>query len=561
MIQQPINLNTLQVEQPINLNNSQIGQPIKPPPLNSNQLSKLNKLEQVNSMPITEQVYNLEYIFNKIKEIGRIIQTIRIERRGIIYGTELWEMLSNILGKEEINSDLVAEVKNYEFNVKVMDIAEKRINAIQNFNPEAYPDYFLNNIVKLYYQNNSTELNMVSLMHMGLDIGQLEYLIYKYITKPILPCYMPKKYDDQLFYKILLLIQTIGRTLKNVFINNLPEDKILLPQLLVKYIQNLFEEHGNEIINQMSKFKIDRDKIKLFFEATMDDDLHNADDFNIQSEDTMGERAYKVTYKYLRDDFNNKLDEYLLRSSYKILFIMLDLYDYDKPNLPIDKLIELMFCSGEFLASITISKDLKTTTFLENMKSFDDMSINKLFNISSYFKNNNLIPNKQISDLLDKVIKKLKTMHFSISTENILIIPEHISYLPVEITQLYCIIKPKQTTNVEMLMNKLNEINLQLLNPASLEELFKKLKDTVKLDDVPVITSILTPENDLDILGIDENEEDETPAETGEIAQESGEMSPESGELPQSQEISEGKYLLKYLKYKEKYIKLKNQSK
>ena len=58
-----------------------------PPSVNQNQLSKLNQLEQPIIQPANLQpVYNLEYIFNKIKDIGRQVQLIRIERRGIIYG-------------------------------------------------------------------------------------------------------------------------------------------------------------------------------------------------------------------------------------------------------------------------------------------------------------------------------------------------------------------------------------------------------------------------------------------------------------------------------------------
>jgi hypothetical protein len=232
---------------------------------------------------------------------------------------------------------------------------------------------------------------------------------------------------------------------------------------------------------------------------------------------------------------------------------MLDLYSYDKPHLPMDKLIELMFYSGEFLASIIIDKQGKSTTFLENMKNFDDVSINKLFNIKSYFENNNLVPNKQIVDLLDKVIKKLKTKHYSISSDKIVIIPEHISYLPVEITQLFCIIKPKQTSNVDMLIQKLNEITIQLSNQATIDILFNNLKQSVKLDDVPVITSILTPENDLEILGIDENAQDETEEEMTQ-----DDLGLQQGlEVPQEETMSGGNFYNKYKKYKSKYLNLK----
>lgn len=551
-----INQTSTIAQESVTLQPQQPQQKIPQPP-NSRQITKLNQLNQSTNKPMIEQEYNLEYIFNKIKEIGRIVQLIRIERRGIIYGTDLWELLNNILGKEEINQDLNAEVKNYEFNMNVLNAIEKRIIAIPDSNPEAYPDYYMNNIVKLYNQNNSSDLNMVSLMHMGLDIGQLEYLMYKYMSKPIAPCYIPKKYDPELFIKVLLMVQSIGRTFKKSFSNELPDDKNLFPQLITKYVQDLFENYGSELINQMSKFKIDRDKIKLFFDVTMDDDLHNADNYNIQPEDTVGERAYKVSYKYLRDDSENKVNEYKLTISYKLLFTMLDLYDFDKPHLPIDKLIDLMFYSGELLASIGGENETGSTTFFENMKSFDDVSINKLFDLKSYFKNNDTIPNKNISELLDTLLQKIKKTKYAISSQKIIIIPEHISYLPIEITQLFCLIKPKLESNVDLMISKINELMVELSNPALIDDLFNRLKDTVKLNDVPVITSILTPENDLDILGIDENQDE--GGEGAELGQE-GEMT----EIPPSseqEEMSGGNFFNKYIKYKVKYLNLKLKNK
>ena len=413
-------------------------------PINQNQIAKLNQLEQPTIHLVTPQpVYKLENIYNKIKDIGRLIQIIRIEGHGIIRGSELWGLLSKILGEDEINGDLVAELKNYEFNTSILNSIEKRILSINEPKPDAYPDYYMNNIVKLYNQSNPGDINVISLMHMGFDIGQLEYIIYKYMSKPTLPCYIPKLYDDNLFIKILSMIQNLGRVFKNVYRNELPEDKKMFPLLLIKYIQELFEKNGSEIMNQMSKYKINRDKIKLFFEVTMDEDLHNADDFNINEEDTLSERVYKVTYKYLRDDFGSQINDYILSISYKIVFTMLDLYDYDKPHLPMDKLIELMFYSGTFLASMEIGQESKPTTFLSNMQGFDDISINKLFNLQSYFENNNQVPNKELMELLDKIYKKINTKKFSISSTKIDLIPDHIKYLPIEVTQLYCLSKPK----------------------------------------------------------------------------------------------------------------------
>lgn len=554
-----------------------------PESVNQNQLSKLNQLEQPIIQPSGSQpVYNLEYIFNKIKDIGRQVQLIRVERRGIIYGNKLWELLGKILGESEINSDLVAELKNYEFNVDVLNSIEKRILSVDNPNPDAYPDYYMNNIVKIYNQADVSNINMVSLMHMGLDIGQLEYIIYKYIVKPVTPCYIAKKYDDGMFIKILLIIQTLGRSFKSAFANELPEDKILFPKLIIKHIKELFEKNGSDLINQMSKYKISRDKIKLFFEVSLDDDLHNADNFNIFSEDTLGERVYKVTYKYLRDDFRNGVNDYLLSISYTILFTMLDLYDYDKLHLPIDMIIELMFYSGAFLGSIGTGPELKPTTFFENMVIFDDMSINKLFNISSYFESNNKIPNEQIVNLLDKIHKKISTTKFTTSSNKIDIIEEHVKYIPVETTQLFCLIKPKTTSDVESLVAKLNEMILTFSNPLpqNIDNLFNTLKESVSLDDLPIITSIITPDNDLDILGIDESAYNELTDGVGPgveqevgsgpgVEQEAGPgigpgvepgVEPGIGEYEQVDSLPQSAgyiYIKKYLKYKQKYLNLK----
>ena len=564
-VNMPANMTVnMPVNMPIGTEQIQINQAKPITPINQNQVNKLNQLGVSIVKPVVLQEYNLEYIFNKIKEIGRLVQLIRVERRGVIYGNDLWELINKVVGEEKINSDLIAETKNYEFNMSVMNAVENRINSIEKLNLEAYPDYYMNNLIKLYNQNN-VELNMVSIMHMGLDIGELEYLMHKYMLKPILPCYVPKKYDSSLFIKILSMIQTMGRTFKNSFVDELPEDKQLLPQMLVKHIQNLVEEMGSELIYQMKALKINRDKIKIFFDIVLDDDLHNADDFNIQEEDTMGERVYKVAYKYLRDDFTSGLNDYELLSSYKILFTMLDLYDYDKPNLPIDKIIELMFYSGNLLSSIGLDKEKKTSTFLDNMKGFDDESINKLFDINSYFENNIQVPNKQIVDLLDKIQKKITTTVYPVSSKNLVIIPEHIKYLPIEITQLLCIIKPKAVSDIELLIQKLNELTVGISNPQNIDFLFNTIKETTNLDDEAVITSIITPENDLDILNIDENAqengEDATQENGEEQNQEEQPITQEGtdAEPPVSQEeATGGSYYKKYKKYKVKYLELKN---
>jgi hypothetical protein len=558
-----------------------------PQPMNQNQLQKINELEQQNPRSIqnTQENYKFENIYNRVKDIGRLVQLIRIERRGIIRGNDVWNLLSKILGETEINSDLVSELYNYELNTEVFDFIEKRINSIENLNLEVYPDYFLNNIVKLYNQTNPTEINMVSLMHIGLDIGQLEYLIYKYITKPALPCYVPKIYDENLFIKILFMVQNLGRIFKKLFVNELPQDKKFFPLLLVKYIQGLFEKMGSEIINQMSKYKINRDKIKLFFEVTMDDDLHDADEFNINAEDTLSERVYKVAYKYLRDDFTDGINDYILSVSYKIIFTMLDLYDYDKPHLPIDKLIELMFFSGAFLASIssdevngdqeenkvnqynmtTQNTESKTTSFLDNMSGFDDLSISKLFNLQSYFENNDIIPNKKLMEMLDKFYAKINTEKFNISTTKIQVIPEHIKYLPIESTQLYCLIKPKNITNVDTIVQKINEAIFIFTNPTpqNIQDFYDMIKLNTNLDDVPVITSLITQENDLQILGIDDtyNDEqnDELNDEQNDVQNDEQDdnqninMSDEEQSGGNFREFIQKKYRLKYLKYKKKY--------
>ena len=276
------------------------------------------------------------------------------------------------------------------------------------------------------------------------------------------------------------------------------------------YIQDLFEKMGTEIISQMSKYKINRDKIKLFFEVTMDDDLHDTNNFNIYEEDTLAERVYKVAYKYLKNDFDNQINDYQLSISYKIVFIMLDLYNYDNPHLPIDKLIELMFYSGTFLTSIENTHDSKFTTFLNNMLAFDSISINKLFNLESYFQNNNQLPNNKLMELLNKFHEKINTEIFSISNTKIELIPEHIKYLPVEITQLYCLIKPKNITDVDVIIKKINEVVFIFSNPTpqNIDTFFNMLKETINLDNVPIISSVITHENDLHILKINQSNND-----------------------------------------------------
>ena len=502
-------LENLQPEKP-QLENPQLKNPQleNPQPINQNQLAKLNQLEQpIIQSIIPQPIYTLENIYNKIKDIGRSVQLIRIERRGIIHGRELWGLVSKILEESEINGDLVSELKNYELNVQILNLIEKRILSINELKTEAFPDYYMNNIVKLYNQCNPSDINILYLMHMGLDIGQLEYIIYKYMLKPAIPCYISKIYDNNSFVKILSMIQNLGRVFKNVYINELPEDKKMFPLLLVKYIQDLFEKMGTEIISQMSKYKINRDKIKLFFEVTMDDDLHDTNNFNIYEEDTLAERVYKVAYKYLKTDFDNQINDYQLSISYKIVFIMLDLYNYDNPHLPINKLIELMFYSGLFLDSIANTNDSKFTTFLNNMLAFDSISIHKLFNLESYFQNNNQLPNNKLMELLNKFHEKIKTEPFSISNTKIELIPEHIKYLPVEITQLYCLIKPKNITDVDVIIKKINEAVFIFSNPTpqNIDTFFNMLKETINLDNVPIISSIITCENDLHILGINQS--------------------------------------------------------
>ena len=74
------------------------------------------------------------YLTNILKDIGRLVQIIRIERRGIIYGTDLWELISKIFKEDEICSDLNAELENYEFSHYNMNIIINRIEALPNFN-------------------------------------------------------------------------------------------------------------------------------------------------------------------------------------------------------------------------------------------------------------------------------------------------------------------------------------------------------------------------------------------------------------------------------------------
>jgi hypothetical protein len=265
-------------------------------------------------------------------------------------------------------------------------------------------------------------------------------------------------------------------------------------------------------------------------------------------------------------------------------------------------LIELMFYSGALLGSITsATTELKQTSFFEIMKIFDDESIQKLFNTSSYFESNNKIPNEQLVNLLDKIHKKITTTKFTSSLNKIIMIPEHVKYIPVEITQLLCLIKPKTTSDVDSIVNKLKEMIFTFSNPLApnIEQLFNALKESVKLDDIPIITSIITPDNDKVILGIDESaynelidtigqedgQEPEAGAEPGVEAspnptpepgaspnpepgaspnpEPGASPNPEPGASPNpeagaSPELVGGeKYKFKYLKYKHKYLNLK----
>jgi hypothetical protein len=177
---------------------------------------------------------------------------------------------------------------------------------------------------------------------------------------------------------------------------------------------------------------------------------------------------------------------------------------------------------------------------------FDDGSINKLFNINSYFESNNRIPNKEVVDLLDKIQKKIDGYKFTISTDKIDVIPEHIKYIPIEITQLFCLIKPKEASDVDTLVQKINEMTFTFGNPMgpNLDVLFNTLKESTNLDNVPTITSIITPENDLNILGIDETAYDD-----------GGEGGEDGMSEPYVQQA--GAMYKKYKKYKNKYLSLK----
>jgi hypothetical protein len=543
---------------------------VKPP--NANQLLKINNLQQ-KKINFNEDIYNLELIFNKIKAIGNTVQTIRNEKSGIINGIKLWNLINEILSDEDLNSDLYLEIQNYEFNIKLFDTFEKRLNTIKIINNDAYPDYYMNNIIKLYYQNQKN-INMISIMHMALDIGQLEVLILKYLYKPIIPCYSSVKFDKQIFSKLILLIRTIGRSFIKIFPNDIPENKKFFGNMIVKHIQNLFLTFGNDLINYVLKYTIDFDNLDLFFDITMDEDLHNANDFNLYADENLHDRAYKIIYKYLRDDFNDNINEYQLSITYQLLYFMLDLYNTTK--LSLDKIIEFSFYTGQFLELLNNNTD--STTFINIIKSFDDDSIIKLFDVENYLMNNSHNSNKQIFTLLDDFHNKINNMNFKKTKEKLLIIPEHIKYMPIEITQLFCILQPKQISNLDNLTNLLNELNSQLLN--SNDTLFNTLLESIDLTNLPAITSILTSDNDLKILGIDYDDNDEEITQIDNPQIDNPQIDNPQIDNPQINnpqinnpqinnpqidntqiDNEEENYKKKYIKYKNKYIQMKNRIK
>ncbi|AYV80302.1 MAG: hypothetical protein Gaeavirus28_1, partial [Gaeavirus sp.] len=458
----------------------------------------------------SDPVYNLEYVFNQVKDIGRLVQTIRIDRKSVIFGDKLWVILNKILSSSEINSDLKTELGNYVFNNQVLDAVERRIDSLKTLDINAYPDYYMNNIIKMYLQSDAAQVNLLTLLHMALDIGELEYILSKYTTNNIAPCYIPKIYDDNLFFKIFDMIFQIGSKFKAKYKMNIPESQKLFPQLIIKYITNLFTTYGSNLIIQMGKFKINKDQIKLFFDTVMGDDL-TTELYNITANDTYEERIYKVIYGYLRDDYDTNQDnpafEYILSITYKIYFDLLDLYSFNKNYIPIDTFISLYFYMGAFHNSLVNVGETVAPSLFRELISYDINSKNKLLNTKAYLTTNDLVPNEDIVNLLNAAYDKINITQFEPSQNSIKIIPDHIKYIPAEITQLYCILKPKLSTDVDTVINKINEINIILSNPNpannAADSLFAQLSSTIKLDDTPSVTSLITSQNDLDILGID----------------------------------------------------------
>jgi hypothetical protein len=133
--------------------------------------------------------YDLLYIFNKVKEIGKLAQILRIDRHNVIYGEKLLNLLIQIIGNKSLNKSLLLELSNYEWNMELINIITNRINLAPNLDNSYYPDYYLLNILRILNSVDLNNIDLGTLMHLALDIGQLEYIMDKYKMQILDECY------------------------------------------------------------------------------------------------------------------------------------------------------------------------------------------------------------------------------------------------------------------------------------------------------------------------------------------------------------------------------------
>jgi hypothetical protein len=501
---------------------SQLARPIKT--ISPEQLAKIHMLSIVKN-PVPLENYNLEQVLNKIKDIGKQIQIIRIERKGIIYGEQVWNLLKNII-ESSANSNLILELEGYELNVQMVKQIIERMSLIVNPNLEVYPDYYINNLIQMLSNLDSQNLNITTFSHIIFDIGQLEYLINKFIRKPTLPCFTPQVYDTTNFSTLINLIFNIGKTFQTLYPSK-SDVNLYYPQMLIKYIQQIFVEFKKI----SSKYKLSNNNIKLFFEIIFGNDLYNQELYNVNQADTFNERVYKVIYGYLRDDMDS-IDDYLLNISYSTLYLMLDLLNSETNTLELNNLIELTFYFGCLFASAQNSGQ-NFTTLTSVLKILDINSLSILLSLENYLENT--VPNQSIYNLLTKLENKIVSNDWTISNVELPINESNIKYVPKEIVQLYCLILPKKVSSIELLKTQLADITEKIKS----ESFFIELTKSIVLDSLPAITSLVTPDNDLKILGIS-TDPDINYQDNGEIAGQSG-QTVQTGQSVQTVQSAGGK--------------------
>lgn len=495
-------------------------QPVTAKPIKKINPEQINKISQLAiKKNVLSPTYNLESVLNKIKHIGNLIQIIRIERKGIIRGEDIWNLLKNIVNSSSVNKDLILELESYELNIEITKHIVERMSLCPDTHNQIYPDYYINNLVTMMTSIDPTNLNLVNMTHIMFDIGQLEYLVNKYIRKPMMPCFIPKVYDANTFTLLINMILDTGKLFKTIYPSQ-TDNNIYYPQLLIKQIQQIFLSFSDEIIIFKTKYVLSMDNVKLFFEIVMGDDLYNEELYNVNPTDTFNERVYKVIYGYLRDDMD-LTDDYLLNISYSTLYLMLDLLNGENNLIPLDKLIEMSFYFGCLITSVQ-TQELNSSTLVQILKSVDPNSLSMLLAPDNYLTTTDEIPNLMIWTLLDKLESKITNQEWKISNFQLPSNDSNIKFVPVELTQLFCLIKPKQITNIDMLKNKLQETNNNITTAP--EELFSQLNKTIVLDSLPKITSLVTPANDLKILGITEQDEFDKADDLNDNAQTGGKI-------------------------------------